>query len=305
MGRFGGGAVLVFKRNRRVLLEGVDVPEHLSGRGIAVGSILLHGAHHNGFQPCRNIRVPAPGQAGNLLDVLDGHCHRRLRLEGQPSGEHFVEHHAHRVEVRPIVGNVALGLLGAYVMHRADGLVGHGVHSAAGKPCNAEIGHLDGAVLEQHNVLGFDIPVNDPVVVGMLQGAQDLDGEVHGFLPIQYAFMLDIFFEGDAVNILHDDVVHPIGEVDIVYPHDVGVGKQSHRLGFILEPAEQLSVLDIFVPEDFDCDDASVGYIGGLVDIGHTADAHQLIHQIPPIQTLADILIHRSSPLHRRSGSRR
>ena len=139
----------------------------------------------------------------------------------------------------------------------------------------------------------------------MLQGAQDLDGEVHGFLPIQYAFMLDIFFEGDAVNILHDDVVHPIGEVDIVYPHDVGVGKQSHRLGFILEPAEQLSVLDIFVPEDFDCDDASVGYIGGLVDIGHTADAHQLIHQIPPIQTLADILIHRSSPLHRRSGSRR
>jgi len=83
------------------------------------------------------------------------------------------------------------------------------------------------------------------------------------------------------------------------------MGEQCHCLGFILEAAEQFSILYIFVPEDLHRHNASIGYIGGLVDICHPADAHQFIHQVPSIQTLADILIHRSSPLHRRTGSRR
>ena len=39
---------------------------------------------------------------------------------------------------------------------------------------------------QQHDVLGLDVPVDNAVVMGMLQGPQDLDGEVNGFLPVEH-----------------------------------------------------------------------------------------------------------------------
>ena len=52
---------------------------------------------------------------------------------------------------------------------------------------NAEVPYLDGAIPEQHNVLGLDIPVHDAVGVGVFQRLEDMgieEGEtvdIHGF----------------------------------------------------------------------------------------------------------------------------
>ena len=77
-------------------------------------------------------------------------------------------------------------------MHRANGLVGHGLGLALEEAGNAEVGHLDGAVLQEHDVLGLDVPVDDALLVGTLQGHEDLGGEVDSLLPADGALLLDI-----------------------------------------------------------------------------------------------------------------
>ena len=120
-------------------------------------------------------------------------------------------------------------------MHRADGLVGGagGADILPGKPGDAEIGDLDGAVRQQHNVLRLDVTVYDALVVGMLERPQDLDREVDRFLPLDVLLLLDVFLKGDAVDVLHDDILQARAKADIVHLDDVGMGEDGNRLGFI------------------------------------------------------------------------
>ena len=102
-------------------------------------------------------------------------------------------------------------------MHRTDCLILTAADILAGKTGNAEIHYLDGAVTLQHDILGFDIPVDDTVVVGMLQCTQNLFQKVHRVFPAQMPLMVNILVQRDTVDILHDDI--------LVFP-----GKNSHRI---------------------------------------------------------------------------
>ena len=57
-------------------------------------------------------------------------------------------------------------------------------------------------------VLGLDVPVNNATAVGVLERTEDLDDKVYGILPVQHVFAVDVIFQGNAVNVLHDDILH-------------------------------------------------------------------------------------------------
>ena len=61
----------------------------------------------------------------------------------------------------------ALGLLRGDVMDASQGFLRQGV-ALAHDPGNAEVHHLDRAVFQHHDVMGLDIPVDDPPAVGVL-----------------------------------------------------------------------------------------------------------------------------------------
>jgi len=79
-------------------------------------------------------------------------------------------------------------------MHRTDCFVRNGRHLAAGKTGDAEIHHLDGAVLQKHNILGLNVPMDNSLVVGMLQRPQNLHREMHRFFPADDFLLVDIVF---------------------------------------------------------------------------------------------------------------
>ena len=130
----------------------------------------------------------------SLNDLIEqrGDCHaqrpRRRWVLGQPSGDclrlavrgeryltgqRFIEHAAHRVDVGPCVDDGPGGLFGAHVRgcaERDSGLrqvfTSRGVHG----PGNPEIGH-DRVTGREEDVLRFDVPVHDALFMSVCQRA--------------------------------------------------------------------------------------------------------------------------------------
>lgn len=178
-------------------------------------------------------------------------------------------------------------------MHGTDRLVG-GARRAdfiAGEPGDAEVGHLDGAVGQQHDILRLDVPMDDPLVVSVLKRPQNLHGEMNGFLPLDIPLLLDILLEGDAVDVFHDNILQPLPKADVIHLDDVGVGQDGYRLGFVFKPAGEFLVGQVLIPQDFHRHGAIVDAVIGLVHIGHAADTDDLLDFIPTVQPLSHILI--------------
>ena len=84
-------------------------------------------------------------------------------------GEHFVHHDAHRVDIAGAVGLVAFGLLRADIVHAAHGFAAGELVLGPGDARDAKIHHTQLAIVQQHDVLGLDVPVHHTVGVGMFQ----------------------------------------------------------------------------------------------------------------------------------------
>ena len=170
-------------------------------------------------------------------DLLGG-----LSVKGNRTGQHLIKQYAHRIDVALGVGFLSAGLLGTDVVHRPDGPVLHSPDILSGKPGDAEIHYLDGAIPHQHDVLGLDVPMHHTVLMGMLQGPQNLSDKMDGILPPQLTLVADILIQGDAIDIFHDDILISAGKVHIKHLDDVGVVQHGNDLGLVSEPADKLVV---------------------------------------------------------------
>ena len=70
---------------------------------------------------------------------------------------------------------------------------------------------------------------------------------MHGLFPIQHLLHVDVFLQGDAVDILHDNVLDHIAEADVVYTNDVRVIQYGDRLALILKATDKILVIEEFV----------------------------------------------------------
>ncbi len=131
-------------------------------------------------------------------------------------------------------------------MDRAQRLAGQRA-LGRGDAGDAEISHLDAAVLQNHDVVGLDVPVDDAPAVGVLQRLGDLGGEVKGLPPAELNFLFQILLEGDALDQLHDDIVAVAGMGYVIDAYNVGVGEHRDRLRFRVEAAAEFRVLRILV----------------------------------------------------------
>ena len=68
------------------------------------------------------------------------------------------------------------------------------------------------------------------LIVGVLEGAEDLHGEMHRLLDAEPALLLDILLEGDALDILHDDILELVAVVDVEHLDYVGMRKHGDGL---------------------------------------------------------------------------
>ena len=111
-----------------------------------------------------------------------------LGIERRQAGEQLVEQHAQAVDVAARINVQAahFGLLGAHICRRADKLAQLGIDRQVRQPpfCrfgDAEINHLRhrNAVMQgDQNVRRFDVAVNDPLLMGMLDRVAHLNEQL-------------------------------------------------------------------------------------------------------------------------------
>ena len=114
-------------------------------------------------------------------------------------------------------------------MHRAYGLAVILLNGIF-KRSNAEVGDLDHAVFEKHDILRLYIAVDNALAVRMLKSFCCLNGEIQHLGRIEYAFFLQILLERYSVNKLHNDIFHIVTMAYIVHRDDIGVRKHGDSL---------------------------------------------------------------------------
>ena len=172
-------------------------------------------------------------------------------------------------------------------MHRTDRFVGEGAGLAAGEPRDPEIGDLDRPIRQQHDILRLDVPVDNALVVRVLERPEDLDGKMDCLFPAEHLLLLDIFLEGDPVDILHDDRLHPVGKAHVVDPHDIRMVEHRHCLALVLEPAAHILIIHMLFLQNLDGNHPVFEHIVRLIDVCHAADADDLHDLIPALELFA------------------
>lgn len=98
--------------------------------------------------------------------------------------------------------------------------------------------------------LRLDVTVYDTAVVGVLQCPQDLHDKVHRIFPVEHVFAVDVVFQRNAVNVLHDDILHLVRKAHIVNFYNIRVGHHGDCLGLVAEPPLEFFTLGVFIFEN-------------------------------------------------------
>ena len=217
------------------------------------------------------------------VDMLNGNGDRGLAVIGGLAGEHLIHYNTQRVQVAAVVDSAALGLLGRDVVDRAQRLTGQGILGRADAG-NAKISDLDAAVLEDHNIMGLNVPMDDATVMGMIQRTGDLHGEMQSLPPVEAGLLLKVLLQGDSFDELHDDKVCICRTGHIVNADDVGVGQHGDRLRLRVEATVEFLVLGELVLQHLHRYQTVQAMIQRLIYHRHTADADHLHDLIAVIQ---------------------
>ena len=121
------------------------------------------------------------GSGKSAVDLHDDDSQRRFGLEGHPSGDHFVQHHAQRILVggrRQVFAR--LTLFGTHILRRAEDGVAGQIKRAFHHPRDTKIGQVDIGIFINQHIAGFDVAVQHAVSMGMVEGAGDLVEDAGG-----------------------------------------------------------------------------------------------------------------------------
>jgi hypothetical protein len=146
---------------------------------------------------------------------------------------------------------------------------------------DAEVDHLDEVFLafgtRQHDVLGFEVAMDDAVAVGRVQGAGDLSDHlshlrrcepVSGPHPLAQVRAFDEFHgqEGGAV----------LGNVEVEHLNDVGVPQARHHLGLSAEAQDGVFVAGVLLVQRLDGEQPRQARVRCGVDLAHATSPQRM-----------------------------
>ena len=187
-----------------------------------MGQFCCHGVHGDLLEAERNRGIQLTRHGGVSVDMLDGNGHRRITVIRRAARQHFVHDNAEGIEVGTAVNLRTLGLLGRDIVDGAERLTREGILSG-GDAGNAEICDLDAAVLQNHNIVGLNVAVDNPTAVRVLERFTNLGGKMQGFAPVEDSLLLHILLERNTLDEFHDNIVNVIRTRNVVDTHDIRV----------------------------------------------------------------------------------
>ena len=212
--------------------------------------------------------------------MLDGYRHRRIPLVRKTPCQHFIEYHAGGIDIGPGVYPASPRLLWRDIVDRPQRLLSHGILSGGHEPGDPKISHLHTAVLEDHDIVRLDIPMDDPPAVGVGKPLHDLDDIVKGLLPLQLPTPSEHqLLQSDPLDQFHNDIIRLrliLGTGHVINGDDIGVGQHGNGLGFLPKPAAELLIMGQIFLQDLDGHIPVEPVALGLVYHSHTTGADPL-----------------------------
>ena len=217
-----------------------------------------------------------------VLEPIDQRRQRIVRLHPRTAaGEQVVENQAKRIDVAPLIGGVAAGLLGRHVLERADNRSGKriqrlGIDGAR----DAEVGQPRVILGIDDHVGGLEVAVDD---AGLVDGGETVgnlarDRERASDRHLSLAFQQEA--QVRSLHVLHRQVLQPVDLAEIVNADDVRMGDLTREPKLALEAL--LERLEVGLaegdarPDDFQRDRAAERLVPRVVHLAHTAGAEQL-----------------------------
>ena len=274
------------------------------GALIATRGLLLERLVHDRLQVRIHPARAAPGARQRLRRLLADDPYRLrqlhpLHVERQLPRQHFVEHDAQRVDVRPQVDlvGVAAHLLRAHVRDRALHAADVGEHRAhgdiaVGDAGQAEVEDLDvgsgrkarrpSRIAQHEDVPRLEIPMDDASLVCVVHRIADLAEECQPLLHLcgREAALgraaLAILAQGLAPHELHgEEVLAVVGVAGLVDGGDTGVLQARQGLHFAPEHAQVGFIHVRSATHDLECDRTLGVLLLRLVHHTHAACAQQ------------------------------
>jgi hypothetical protein len=161
-------------------------------------------------------------------------------------------------------------------------VAGAGDGGVRGRPGDAEVGHLHGAVGSDQQVGRLDVAVHDPGGVRGGQPGGDLTQQVQRPLRRQPALARQHRRQRLAVHQLHDQVDQPVAAggdglslAVVVQDGDVRVGQPGRQAGLGAEPGQEDRVAGELALEHLDRDLAAEHPVLPAPDLAHAAGRDQ------------------------------
>ena len=245
---------------------------------VAAVRALFTALEHDLLHTAGKVRDQFPGRGKGILDMLKGNSHGGLPVKGHAARQHLIQSDAQRIDIALFVTVAAPCLLRRSIVDRPHDIGCDRV--AGGGLGDAEVRHLDLALLGNNDILRFDIPVDDVVAVGCRQSHRDLDGDRHGLARYKPFFFLNIALERDPVDQLHDDVVGAFFLAHIIDIDNIRVHQTGSRLCFHAEFGYKRRVLGKLLFEHLDSHHAVEPVVLCLIYIGHAAGTDLFQHLV-------------------------
>ena len=294
--------------------EAVEVEGEVPRRLEALVGVLLQAVLDDEVEGLGDARVGLRGQRRLVAQDRADQLGRARAGERAAAGEHLVEDRPQGEDVRPVVRHLAAGLLGGQVADRADHRArvrgpGRGRRAAevagAGEQRilarEAEVEDLDAPVVEEEEVLGLDVAVNDALLVRRRQALRHvrrvLGGLAHAERPVAQPRAHRLALE----QLRHHVQALPLlsGVVD---GDDVGVRERGDRLRLRLEAGQRVGVLEEVLGQHLDRHVALEPGVAGAVDLPHPAGA-EWADDLVRAEAMAGLEAHGSAAIHTSASS--
>ena len=153
-------------------------------------------------------------------------------MKRSPPGQQFIQHHAQAENIRTAIDSMpfATSLLWTHVGWSSD--VAWPLADILFPQSQAKIGHERLAALVEEKVARLDVPMHQPLLVGMVQRLGHRRHQFDRFVQRETR-LLEPCGEVGPVDVLRDDVAGAIfGTSDIMHWHDVRVIEVRNGAGF-------------------------------------------------------------------------
>ena len=237
-------------RDRLASQVAAQVGFELRGARVPPPAILLQAFGHDCGHITAELGIHG-GERSRFRVVHDAgrFIHRPLRdVVGRLSGEQFVEHHTEGIDIGPHVDliHLAVELLRAHVLQRADELAHVGEHRRAshvgvGATGHAEVDHLRMPCGVDENIAGLEIAMDHALLMAVADCLAGLTKESDAVAHAEPARRGELRDRLSFLDIFHHEVGHGSAgkrlHPDGIDAGDPGVCQPAENLRLVLEPA--------------------------------------------------------------------